>query len=187
MYTASPDAKVILTVRDDEEEWVNSWIKFVRVEHERKNLFGISTMKIQSFLAEYGYMGQELKDKFELQSVQFCDFIEHFTDVLNPASFFIDTTIKTVEKKREKLKNMYTAHNEHVINSVPKDNLLIWNVKDGWEPVCSFLGVEQPNEPFPHDNKTGDGFMERYAWETGFVKKIQQDCLRKTDLKIIKF
>ena len=142
-------------------------------------------MKIQSFLAENGYMGQELKDKFELQSIHFCDFIEHFTDVLNPASFFIERTIETVKKKRDTLKNMYAAHNKHVIRSVPKEKLLIWNVKDGWEPVCSFLGVEQPTEHFPHDNKTGDDFMERYAWETGFVKKIQNNCRRKTDLIIL--
>ena len=36
---------------------------------------------------------------------------------------------------------------------VPKDKLLIWNVKDGWEPVCRFLKKEVPKVPFPQLNK----------------------------------
>jgi len=44
----------------------------------------------------------------------------------------------------------------YVESVVPKEDLLIWNVKDGWEPLCSFLDKEMPDEPIPHDNKTGD-------------------------------
>ena len=32
---------------------------------------------------------------------------------------------------------------------VPKENLLEWRVQDGWKPLCEFLEVEVPNEPFP--------------------------------------
>lgn len=35
---------------------------------------------------------------------------------------------------------------------VPKERLLEWNVKDGWEPLCEFLGKPVPDEPFPHVN-----------------------------------
>jgi hypothetical protein len=28
--------------------------------------------------------------------------------------------------------------------------LLVFNVKEGWEPLCQFLGKEVPTEPFPH-------------------------------------
>ena len=38
---------------------------------------------------------------------------------------------------------------------VPKENLLVWNVKDGWEPVCRFLGKDIPKQPFPIINKVG--------------------------------
>ena len=27
----------------------------------------------------------------------------------------------------------------YVMNTVPKENLLVWNLKDGWEPLCKFL------------------------------------------------
>jgi hypothetical protein len=43
-------------------------------------------------------------------------------------------------------------HNEAVKTTVPADRLLIFDVKDGWEPLCKFLGVPTPDEPFPHEN-----------------------------------
>ena len=52
----------------------------------------------------------------------------------------------------------------YIESVVPKEDLLIWNVKDGWEPLCSFLGKEIPDEPIPHDNKTGDvEFVRNYV------------------------
>ena len=39
---------------------------------------------------------------------------------------------------------------------VPRDRLLVFEVKDGWEPLCAFLGCEIPkNMPFPHLNAGG--------------------------------
>lgn len=46
----------------------------------------------------------------------------------------------------------YNDHEEAVKKIVPPERLLIWNVKDGWEPMCKFLGKPIPAEPFPHDN-----------------------------------
>lgn len=44
------------------------------------------------------------------------------------------------------------AHEEEVKRTVPADRLLVWEVKEGWEPLCAFLGVEVPSEPLPHVN-----------------------------------
>jgi sulfotransferase family protein len=35
---------------------------------------------------------------------------------------------------------------------VPADRLLIYQVRDGWAPLCEFLGVPVPDEPLPHEN-----------------------------------
>lgn len=32
--------------------------------------------------------------------------------------------------------------------------LVEWKPGDGWEPLCSALGVSVPNRPFPHENST---------------------------------
>ena len=50
-------------------------------------------------------------------------------------------------------------HMDHMIfksYKVPKEDLLVWNVKDGWKPLCEFLQCPVPKIPIPHDNRTGD-------------------------------
>ncbi len=47
---------------------------------------------------------------------------------------------------------VFNQHIEEVKQRVPADKLLIYNVKEGWEPLCTFLEVEVPNKPFPHLN-----------------------------------
>lgn len=65
----------------------------------------------------------------------------------------------------EPAKAIFNAWNEEVQRTVPPDRLLVFEVKDGWEPLCRFLGVPVPSTPFPHANK-GDSF------EKDFVKRI---------------
>ena len=36
--------------------------------------------------------------------------------------------------------------------TVPADRLLVFNVKQGWRPLCQFLVVPEPEHPFPHVN-----------------------------------
>ena len=48
---------------------------------------------------------------------------------------------------------IFLRHIEEVKRHVPAEKLLVYNVKEGWEPLCAFLGVEVPaGKPFPHDN-----------------------------------
>jgi hypothetical protein len=49
---------------------------------------------------------------------------------------------------------VYNRHNETVRRSIPPGSLLVFEAKQGWEPLCSFLGVPVPDEPFPHLNDT---------------------------------
>jgi hypothetical protein len=48
------------------------------------------------------------------------------------------------------LEEQYTKHNEHVIATIPSDQLLVFNVKFGWEPLCDFLDKDIPLKKFPH-------------------------------------
>ena len=45
------------------------------------------------------------------------------------------------------------AETSYFAQKVPKDKLLVYNVSDGWEPLCQFLGKDVPDCPFPHKNK----------------------------------
>jgi hypothetical protein len=51
---------------------------------------------------------------------------------------------------------VFNRHNEEVRRRVPKDRLLVYEVKEGWGPLCEFLGVEEPDKPFPHLNDAAE-------------------------------
>jgi len=48
----------------------------------------------------------------------------------------------------------FETHNRTVIEEVPPEKLLVYRPGDGWEPICSFLGVPVPDEDYPHVNTT---------------------------------
>lgn len=50
----------------------------------------------------------------------------------------------------------FERHRDEVVRSVPADRLLVYEVKEGWAPLCRFLGVEVPSTPFPHLNEGED-------------------------------
>ncbi len=51
---------------------------------------------------------------------------------------------------------VFNRHNEEVRRRVPKERLLVYEVKQGWGPLCEFLGVEEPDKPFPRLNDAGE-------------------------------
>jgi hypothetical protein len=56
----------------------------------------------------------------------------------------------------EGLKQAFVAHNEAVKTTIPSNQLLVYQVSEGWEPLCAFLGVSIPTEPFPRTNNRSE-------------------------------
>lgn len=51
------------------------------------------------------------------------------------------------------LRKSFVDHYDHIRAKVPKENLLEFHPREGWAPVCKFLGHEIPRDtPFPHVN-----------------------------------
>lgn len=50
------------------------------------------------------------------------------------------------------------------------------NARQGWEPLCAFLGKEVPQDPYPFVNDSGSYFsgQEEYVWLVyrSFFKKV---------------
>lgn len=46
----------------------------------------------------------------------------------------------------------FNRHTEEVKRTIPPERLLVFEAKDGWEPLCAFLGVAVPRQPYPHVN-----------------------------------
>ncbi|CBY30727.1 unnamed protein product [Oikopleura dioica] len=208
LFHASPNSKVILTVRDNTEVWRKSFIGFLKQENLR---WGNPGFWIFNRITSLGWTSPNMNRYFltthEIMKKKFFRNCDHD---FYPAPWNVFTAhqlIKIMEPYWEASVDQYEAHIRRVKEVVPKDRLLIWNVKDGWEPVCKFLGKPVPNIPIPHDNKTGDTeFIKKYlvegaagkeaqAWSSWYMKKALCQVLfigglfiyeKKTDFKLSK-
>ncbi len=46
----------------------------------------------------------------------------------------------------------FERRKQEVIAAIPAPRLLVYDVREGWEPLCAWLGVEVPDGPFPRTN-----------------------------------
>jgi hypothetical protein len=58
----------------------------------------------------------------------------------------------------------YRANNAAVREAVPADRLLVFDVAEGWGPLCAFLGAPVPDTPFPHHHLRKE-FWEHFGGE----------------------
>jgi hypothetical protein len=63
-----------------------------------------------------------------------------------------DTTFEDRFADKEFAISVFEKHNEAVKRTVPADQLLVYEIQEGWGPICEFLGVEAPADDFPHLN-----------------------------------
>ena len=57
-------------------------------------------------------------------------------------------------KDADACQETFRRHIAAVKAEVPQGRLLVWQVSDGWGPLCQALGLPVPDEPFPHVNST---------------------------------
>ena len=139
-----PDAKVILTVRDA-ESWVKSW-----------NVLNNQILKSFTFR----FLAKIPRTSFKLQK-----------DIHNKMILGIDGAFQGVKSDKERMKK-FEEWNQSVIDYVPKERLLVYEVKDGWAPLCKFLDAPIPDMPFFYKNKTKNmGHMSRFI-NTMFILLI---------------
>ena len=127
---AYPDAKVVLTIRDA-EKWYES---------ASESIYAIGSDWSTRVLAIY---------------------IPFFTRLLKISHhIWEEYPFKGQFHDRKKTLAAYVAFNERVKNVVPPNKLLVFDVKEGWGPLCTFLNVPIPSTPFPHVNER-DEFRKR--------------------------
>jgi hypothetical protein len=125
-----PEAKVILTVRDPE-----SWY-----ESARSTIYGMqrvaSSSPLFSLAATFVPRIRSIRRAvLMVTGLAFADMFDgRFED-------------------REYAIGVFERWNEEVQERVPAERLLVYEVKEGWGPLCAFLGVEAPEDkPFPYLN-----------------------------------
>ena len=131
---AFPDAKVILTLRDSEDVWAQSWVKHIKYTTSYGGYRYVNRIAISWLLRIFtAHSVHRL-----LQSFLYPTLTAEFGS-LNPKSTVV-------------FKKKYREHNKRVQAVIPKEKLLIYNVNQGWKPLCEFLGCDVPDQEFPKEN-----------------------------------
>jgi hypothetical protein len=71
---------------------------------------------------------------------------------------------------REYMVDYFERRTEAIKSEVPPERLLVYSVKEGWDPLCAFLGIDVPEESFPHVNsreETARVLEEKMSIEPG--------------------
>ncbi|CAK8693108.1 unnamed protein product [Clavelina lepadiformis] len=126
---AFPDSKIILTTRD-EDSWYRSMLG--QVEEAEKNLL----YKVIQILTPTG--------RKYFRFIQQIGILEFGWLKRHP--------FQKLLRNRLTLQRGFRRHQTSCLQQAPKDKLLLYNVKDGWEPLCAFLGKQVPDKPFPREN-----------------------------------
>ena len=58
----------------------------------------------------------------------------------------------------------YRRNNEEVRDTIAAERLLVFNVAEGWEPLCRFLETPRPATPFPRSHPR-DEFWAHFGGE----------------------
>ncbi|MEO3869575.1 sulfotransferase family protein [Nonomuraea sp. B12E4] len=123
-----PDAKVILTVRDP-DRWLASMNATIFQAAKRGSTWpGRTITRISSL------MGTDLAAFTKLTRLAVQERV--FAGQFDPSH-----ALKT-----------FAAHIEEVKATIPPDRLLVFDVKQGWDPLCTFLSTPPPPDPFPRAN-----------------------------------
>jgi sulfotransferase family protein len=148
LTSSHPEAKVILTVRDP-DRWYASILTTIFNFRTRVRDGDDLLARVRLLLLRLGMLGTK-------GGLQFID------DLIWQGTF--DGRVR----EREYALRIFSEHNQTVQETIPADRLLVFDVKQGWEPLCQFLGVPVPaGEPFPHlsDTSSAQKLIRELYWD----------------------
>jgi hypothetical protein len=70
----------------------------------------------------------------------------------------------------------FERRNQSVIDALPPERLLVYSPKQGWEPLCEFLGVPVPDGPFPRVNSRDE--LEAVSEQEGGIPPDPEEAER---------
>lgn len=140
-----PDAKVILTIRDPDK-----WYESVR-----STIYTVQNVASSRLFSLSALLVPRLRHT-RRAALMVADLVwQHHFD-----GRFED---------REHATSVFDRWNAEVRERVPPEKLLVYEISEGWEPLCEFLGVEAPEDrPFPHLNDA-EAFRKMVRQRTRFA------------------
>ena len=133
LLTMYPDAKVLLTVRD-----AKSWYKSARLVFDVLRTIGCH-QPYRWFMTIVGLGGMS-------------NFMQRLAGHEQLPIGVHGRMIQALYEGEDTAVEFFNRHIEEVKSVVPSEKLLIFDVRQGWEPLCKFLAVPVPDEPFPKMN-----------------------------------
>jgi len=136
---AIPDAKFVLTLQKTPQDWYRSYNTFIAdTACQSATVHGLQSVELQEVAGPGPIYETGLGD--DLAKYWGCHFDEQ-----NQTAAMVSHCL-----------SMYNAHNEAVQREIPAEKLLVFDMADGWAPLCEFLDLPVPDEPFPHVDKFGE-------------------------------
>ena len=129
-----PNSKVIITIKDPKKRFksIQKILKNVLLTWWFSNVVCNQYIIYQLYYVRHVWIKTYFEETYNIP----------INKLLNDESeqLFVETDAQTLDD----IKNSVTN----------KENLLLFDVNDGWEPLCKFLHVDIPKDiPFPHENK----------------------------------
>ncbi len=144
-----PDAKVLLSVRDPEKWYESVTSTIYQVSRRSRSPFAPLLMLLLSLIRPSVAKLVPLINRLIWQGT--------FQDRFEDKAFAL---------------SVFNQHNEEVKQYVPPEKLLVYSVKEGWEPLCAFLGVPVPDVPFPHLNDRENFVGNRMGEQARLVRGV---------------
>lgn len=74
----------------------------------------------------------------------------------SPFKEFFDKTVwgafRAHIHDRDFMIDLFKRHNAEVEHAIPRERLFVYQVTQGWAPLCHFVGAAVPDRPFPRSN-----------------------------------
>jgi hypothetical protein len=154
---AYPDAKVILTVRDP-HRWYSSF---------------------RALIANAPGQGAPEDAPEAIRPViDAMTRLRPMLDRIGRSTFGEDWRAGAELPDEQRAVEVFHRHVATVREALPADRLLVFDVRQGWGPLCGFLGVEPPTgEPFPHlnDAEAMQGMFEQLMTEGRMISPFDSD------------
>ncbi|XP_076822635.1 uncharacterized protein LOC143469006 [Clavelina lepadiformis] len=157
IHQAFPDAKIILSMRENGDVWWMSMKGQIKVLEEN-TIYRLMTCCCPTAMSMQFMMNELGRVVFGARPL----WPWHLS--------YLKRTNGALMRKK------YESHNADVLMCAPEAKLLVYHCKDGWGPLCKFLGVPVPDKPFPHKNVKGSVVAEKIAEKSKLIKRLQTEC-----------
>ncbi|XP_078489206.1 uncharacterized protein LOC100184759 [Ciona intestinalis] len=154
IHRAFPDAKIVLTLREDSSTWLDS------MNHQIQVLENNFIFRLMCFVCPTA-----IWMRFMVNAIG--------KVVFNSAPIWPWQWNYVRRSNGVRMKEVYDKHNENVLQFAPKDKLLVFRCQEGWSPLCKFLNKPIPDKPFPHKNIRGGVVAEKLLENSPLICRLQ--------------